>query len=118
MDNEDEMYDITYPAYVVTLKDASGLMLAGSGGKVFLPIFTDRDSAVTFGERVGMSPHPILEIPNVECLAILLENPPSRSKPFRADGIIFDPFPRGDGKPVNMTVYRSDFVIAMLKKAK
>lgn len=115
METEEEFH-ITFPAYVVTFKDASGLMLAGGNGKVFLPIFTDRDSALTFGERVGMSQHPILEVPNAECLRILLENPPTRSRPFQADGIIFDPFPRATGDPINMTVYRPDYVIDMLRR--
>ena len=114
----DEPFLITFPAYVVTLKDASGLMLAAGGGKLFLPIFTDRDSARAFGERTGMSPHPVLEIPNAECLAILLSNPPSRSPTFGAEGIIFDPFPRSPGEPVNVTVYRPDYVIDMLTKMK
>ena len=93
-------------------------MLATGGGKLFLPIFTDRDSAQTFGERTGMSPHPVLEIPNAECLAILFSNPPSRSPKFGAEGVIFDPFPRSTGEPVNVTIYRQDYAISMLTRMK
>ncbi|MBN9522489.1 hypothetical protein J0H58_28870 [bacterium] len=118
MSNQSDVdFEPVFPAFVVTFKDASGLVLAGGGdANPILPVFTDRDSANTFCERLGMPPHPILELPNAECLAILLSNPPCRSGKSKVDGVTFDPLPRLDGAPTGLTVYRIDRVIEKLKR--
>jgi hypothetical protein len=88
-----EEFEPTFPMFVPLLKDKTGVVFLRlkNPPNIYLPIFTDRDSAVTFLEGSGLSDSWLAELPTPGAVITLLQDHPRRhGEPFKGF-LIIDP---------------------------
>jgi len=70
---------LTFPAYILLLKDSSGIMYMGTAEDRWLPLFTSFAKFESFLAKLGISDCCVAELGNAQELVSFLENHPTRT---------------------------------------
>lgn len=91
----EEQFVLTFPVYVLLLKDGTGTILLRYGTDIWLPLFTDRDAVQTYLERSEIEECFVQELQTPPDLAAFLRNPPGRSGTSEVSWVVIDPIDPG-----------------------
>jgi len=104
---------LTFPMFALLLKDGTGTIMLRHGPDIWLPLFTDRDSALTYLERSEIRECLVQELPNPADLSAFLRNPPSRAGNNKVEYVVMDPI---GPELKTVTVFKVDQLLASLPK--
>jgi hypothetical protein len=90
--DQDGAFAMKFPVYGLLFRDLSGVILLRHGEEMWLPLFTDIESATTFVERTDdVGDCRLVELETPAKLAAFLRNPPARARTPDFAHVIVDP---------------------------
>jgi len=87
----EDRFILTFPMYALLFKDGTGTILLRDGQNMFIPLFTDSDSAQTYLERSEIKECLVQVLADAKALAAFLKNPPSRTGKNSVERVLIDP---------------------------
>jgi hypothetical protein len=102
---------VTYPVYAILSKDATTTVFLRHGQDLWLPLFTDQASLLTYAGNEGLIDHIAVELPTPLDVRLFVTNPPSRGGVTTVTTIVVDPI---DNKPRVVSLFSLANFLALL----